>query len=280
MLTSIMRSHSSTFNSSSNESGIRPALLTRTSSRPNRSCARLMNAATSSRLVTSSRSGSAAPPAFSSSAASVLSLSSRRAPSTTLAPCAARWRAVASPIPLLAPVIATTLPISSDIASLLWQQACPAERSRSYSGNPPARDTSTDQASRRCDIGGRRGDCRFGRLVQFLRPRAVVRKTGHQRDSNDAHQHLHPDGVRNFNENDVGCAGQEDAVAEHLEGLLPAKNHRPKERSIESGPIARHVPDDEERDDQEMNDAGRVEVGLVVRNKRDIEPMRQDALQV
>src|SRR6266849_1206960 len=263
MLTSIMRSHSSTFNSSSNESGIRPALLTRTSSRPNRSCARLTNAATSSRLVTSSLSGSASPPAFSSSAASVFSLSSRLAPNTTLAPCAARCRAVASPIPLLAPVIATTLPFNSDMTSLLWQL-----------------DTSTDQSSRICDIGRRRGDCLLSRLVQIRRPRLVVRKTCHQRDSDDAYQHLHPDSVRNFNENDVCCTSQEDAVAEDLKGLLPAKDHRPKDRSIKSGPIARHVPDDEERDNQEMNDAGRVEVGLVVRNKRDIEPMRQDALQV
>src|SRR4051812_22046189 len=50
-----------------------------------------------------------APLPFNSSA-SVFSRSARRAPSTTSAPCADRCRAVASPSPLLAPVMTTTLP--------------------------------------------------------------------------------------------------------------------------------------------------------------------------
>src|SRR6202035_661097 len=40
----------------------------------------------------------------------------RRAPSTTLAPCCARSFAVLSPMPLLAPVISTTLSVIFDIA--------------------------------------------------------------------------------------------------------------------------------------------------------------------
>src|SRR6476659_9487458 len=90
-------------------------LLTRTSSRPNRSRARLTNAARSERLVTSTAIASALPPVRSSSAARAFSLSSRRAPSTTAALRAARYRAAASPIPLLAPVIAITFPSISDI---------------------------------------------------------------------------------------------------------------------------------------------------------------------
>src|SRR6266704_2278450 len=52
----------------------------------------------------------ALPPLPVSSLASDWRRSTRRAPSTTLAPCAERSRAVASPSPLLAPVMTTTFP--------------------------------------------------------------------------------------------------------------------------------------------------------------------------
>jgi hypothetical protein len=42
----------------------------------------------------------------------------RRAPSTTVAPRAARYRAVASPRPLLAPVMTATLPVMFVSATL------------------------------------------------------------------------------------------------------------------------------------------------------------------
>ena len=50
------------------------------------------------------------PPLPVSSSANDWMRSTRRAPSTTLAPCAERSRAVASPSPLLAPVMTTTFP--------------------------------------------------------------------------------------------------------------------------------------------------------------------------
>jgi hypothetical protein len=53
--------------------------------------------------------GGRLPPAASISATSRSSRSVRRAPRTTVAPSEARWRAADSPIPLLAPVMATTL---------------------------------------------------------------------------------------------------------------------------------------------------------------------------
>src|SRR5215813_14466383 len=53
---------------------------------------------------------SALPPRRLSSSANAPRRSSRRAPSTRLAPCAERNRAVASPSPLLAPVMTTTFP--------------------------------------------------------------------------------------------------------------------------------------------------------------------------
>lgn len=46
----------------------------------------------------------------------------RRAPSTTVAPAAARVRAVASPKPLLAPVMTTTFPLMFSISQLLTVQ--------------------------------------------------------------------------------------------------------------------------------------------------------------
>ena len=52
----------------------------------------------------------ASPPACSMRAASASRRSGRRAPSTTFAPRSASSSAVASPMPLLAPVMATTLP--------------------------------------------------------------------------------------------------------------------------------------------------------------------------
>src|SRR5438876_2688985 len=56
---------------------------------------------------------SALPPLPVSSSANDWMRSTRRAPSTTLAPCAERCRAVASPSPLLAPVMTTTFPAMS-----------------------------------------------------------------------------------------------------------------------------------------------------------------------
>src|SRR5438876_12156646 len=53
---------------------------------------------------------SALPPRPVSSSASDWMRSTRRAPNTTVAPCAERKRAVASPSPLLAPVMTTTFP--------------------------------------------------------------------------------------------------------------------------------------------------------------------------
>src|SRR6516164_5009811 len=64
--------------------------------------------------MTSVGTASALPPRRLSSSANTLRRSMRRAPSTTLAPCAERSRAVASPSPLLAPVMTTTFP------SMLW----------------------------------------------------------------------------------------------------------------------------------------------------------------
>ena len=75
MFTSIMRFHSSTFSASSGESGITPALLMITSTRPKRCSAKSTKAWVSSRLVTSSARQAATPPR---SPISATSFSSRR----------------------------------------------------------------------------------------------------------------------------------------------------------------------------------------------------------
>src|SRR6201999_2325961 len=109
-LTSTIASQSSTQCSSNGETGMMPALLTRTSSRPKVSTASDTNPARSLRRLTSVTLATASPPDDDSRAATAFNRSARRAPSTSLAPRSASRSAVASPIPLLAPVIATTLP--------------------------------------------------------------------------------------------------------------------------------------------------------------------------
>src|SRR5689334_3669177 len=107
-LSAIMRSHSCTGASTISPSSITPALLTTMSSRPS-SCAVRSTAPTAcSRSVTSA---SMARPPISALSASRRCL--RRAATATVAPCSARARAVASPMPLLAPVTSATVPCSA-----------------------------------------------------------------------------------------------------------------------------------------------------------------------
>src|SRR5689334_12956628 len=96
--------------------GIIPALLRSTSTRPKPSTARLISASTSARFVTSVANPMALPPAAEISFTTASILSERRAPRTTLAPCCARSFAVLSPMPLLAPVMTTTLSVIFDIS--------------------------------------------------------------------------------------------------------------------------------------------------------------------
>src|SRR6266446_1301013 len=110
MFTSIIRSHSSILRHSSGDCGIRPALLIMTSIRPCAWTAPSTSFFTCSLWMTSVGTASAFPPRRLSSSASDLMRSARRAPSTTVAPCADKSRAVASPRPLLAPVMTTTFP--------------------------------------------------------------------------------------------------------------------------------------------------------------------------
>src|SRR3954451_1787861 len=107
-LRSIIRSHSSTGASTIWPSSITPALLMTVSSRPSSCAVRSTAACACSRSVTSA---SIASPPISPASASSRSL--RRAATATVAPCAASARAVASPIPLLAPVTSATVSRSS-----------------------------------------------------------------------------------------------------------------------------------------------------------------------
>ncbi len=118
MWVATMASQSSWRRSSNGETAIVPALETSTSSRPNRSTAVSVSSRRSSRRVTSTRTPVAVPPRAVMRSTTAFSRSSRRAPRTSRAPRSARWAAVASPMPLLAPVIATTLPRIPDMAGL------------------------------------------------------------------------------------------------------------------------------------------------------------------
>src|SRR5271170_6610038 len=110
MFTSTIRSHSSILRRSSGACGISPALLIITSIRPYACTAASTNFLTSSQRVTSVVKAIALPPLPVNSRASDRMRSSRRAPNTTPAPSAERSRALASPRPLLAPVMTTTFP--------------------------------------------------------------------------------------------------------------------------------------------------------------------------
>src|SRR5271170_4494666 len=110
MFTSTIRSHSSILRRSSGACGISPALLIITSIRPYACTAASTNFLTSSQRVTSVVKAIALPPLPVNSRASDRMRSSRRAPNTTPAPSAERSRALASPRPLLAPVMTTTIP--------------------------------------------------------------------------------------------------------------------------------------------------------------------------
>src|SRR5262245_6376204 len=90
-----------------------PALLTRTSRRPQASTAPSIRARTEAASSTSAGMTRAAPPALVTSAATVASRSARRAPRTTRIPARPHATAVAAPIPLEAPVMTTTRPVSS-----------------------------------------------------------------------------------------------------------------------------------------------------------------------
>src|SRR3954451_11080901 len=122
-LRSIIRSHSSTGASTIWPSSITPALLMTVSSRPS-SCAVRSTAAWA--CARSVMSASIASPPISPASASSRSL--RRAATATVDPCAASARAVASPIPLLAPVTSATVSWSS---LLMAPRVRPPEPSRS-----------------------------------------------------------------------------------------------------------------------------------------------------
>src|SRR5450830_709920 len=128
ILMSIMRSHSSTFSASSGAMAIKPALLISTSTLPKVVIAVSIKRCTSAATVTSVCTTAALPPAAVMSAAMLFSCSMRRAPNTTEAPSATRWRAVAAPRPLLAPVMTTTFPaIACDMMVSLCEQHCAAD---------------------------------------------------------------------------------------------------------------------------------------------------------
>src|SRR5437667_10981553 len=93
-----------------------PALLTRTSSRPKRSTLASTAACRLARSVTSVRRNKAASP---SSWATLRPPSSLRSAITTRAPCSAKARQVAAPMPLPPPVTNATLPSSRYRATAL-----------------------------------------------------------------------------------------------------------------------------------------------------------------
>src|SRR5215212_3701878 len=112
LLTSNIRRHSSESPFSTLESSMAPALLTRMSTRPNSSLACRIRPCACSSSVTSHSTESARPPSPFIRSTRSSSRSSRRAATTTGAPSAAKASAVASPMPLDAPVMTATLPSS------------------------------------------------------------------------------------------------------------------------------------------------------------------------
>ena len=89
-----------------------PALLTRISMRPNLAATALMNCSMSAALLISAAIPKTSPPAASISATACLTFSASRLQIATLAPCCAKFSAVALPMPSVLPVMIATLPLS------------------------------------------------------------------------------------------------------------------------------------------------------------------------
>ena len=112
IFTSSTESQSSSFIRINNPSRVMPALLTRIDIGPASALAASTRPATASRSDKSTASAKArAPRSFCNAS----SFSARVPCSTTVAPCACRARATASPIPPLAPVTSAVLPVRSNI---------------------------------------------------------------------------------------------------------------------------------------------------------------------
>src|SRR3954464_9304568 len=112
-----------------------PALLTHVSKPPNASVARSAIMPTSSRLATSAMTVIARPPEPSISTRALASPSGSRAASTTRAPSCAAIFAVASPIPLEAPVMTTTW---SSIRLSFTPMRSPTKKKRALEFKNPA----------------------------------------------------------------------------------------------------------------------------------------------
>src|SRR6516162_10930797 len=96
-----------------------PALLTRISSRPNRSIVVAMPTSTAASSLTSMATPVAVPPARLSSAAAASADGDCRSAITTFAPSVAKRHAISLPMPLAAPVMMATLPSSCAMERIL-----------------------------------------------------------------------------------------------------------------------------------------------------------------
>ena len=105
-----------------------PALLISTSTLPNRDFAKLIAFLTCAKSATSVFRARAVPPLELISSAMRSISNSERAQSKTLALWAANLRAVASPIPRLAPVMITDLPLMVLASSISVPTACGFQR--------------------------------------------------------------------------------------------------------------------------------------------------------
>lgn len=94
------------------ETSCTPALANTRSTRPSSAATRSAAAVTALRSVTSSGTASAVPPSAVMRSTSASRLSLRRAATATFAPSRANRSAVASPIPLDAPVTTAVRPVS------------------------------------------------------------------------------------------------------------------------------------------------------------------------
>src|SRR2546426_7288890 len=152
-----------------------PALLTRTSRRPQRSWMARAQASTEARSARSSRITwtRSLPERCFTSAAAASAFSSLRQARTVVAPMEASPTAVSLPMPMLDPVITTTLPFTLS----------PVGLTRASSGHSPlaARGPARGGAERSLDHGGHVGAEEGGRVGADL-------DQGHQQRQDDGHQ--------------------------------------------------------------------------------------------
>src|ERR1700722_2031992 len=102
-------------------------------------------------------------------------------------------------------------------------------------------------------------------LILLLGPCDVTGDQRHDRDAETANQKLRQQRSRTCHQHKTAGEREEDADAEHRKRLLATDDERLEHRPLQSAPVLGQKPCHEKRDDDEMQQAIRREIFLVIR---------------